>query len=149
MYRILILLFVSIYLLLSIVLIGQTNELYLKIEEKSYQSNITIQYLIENNQLRITKLNYNNKKKLIYKKKLNDGNIGQLYEVIETLNIFKLDTLYERQALDGLFWCIEVKYNTNRIKIIVENTIQPDLNFLFNEINKFINKREYYILLTY
>jgi hypothetical protein len=70
-------------------------------------------------------------------------------EVLKQIEILTLDSCYCEPRMDGFFWSIDVEYDQGRKYIAIENTLQPEINTLFQVVNKYIKKRKYWITLTF
>jgi len=111
-------------------------------------SAINFNYVIDDEIIRIEKLQINNSPKVIFSKRLNHDELYRICEAIDQVNYYELDSSYVVQMLDGFNWTVKISKNNIEKQVVIENAQLLEINTLFRCINNFIGRRKYYIRLT-
>lgn len=91
-------------------------------------------------------LNSCENRKIVYRKKIDDKSKAIFTELLSD-KIINLDTLYQHQMTDGFCWEIMCKYPQLK-KITIENQYVPQIDSLFEEINKLIRTNKHKLTKT-
>lgn len=129
---------------------NKDEDILIQIKELNYSEPIGSIITITKNQLIIEHclyvLNSCKNKKTVFHKQISNTNKAIFMNLLSN-QIVNLDTLYQQQMLDGFRWKIECKYPQLKA-IIIENKYVPQVDTLFEEINKLIPSNKFKLVKT-